>query len=66
MFEKEKLLTIRETIEMAQISRFTLYKDIKAGKIQAMYIGKNVRIKESDAIAYAEQKGQRKKSIAEK
>lgn len=64
MFEG-KLLTIKETLEMAKVSRYTLYKDIKAGKIEALYIGKNVRIKETDAIAYAEKKGQRKKTTKE-
>ena len=57
----EKLLTIKETIEMAQISRFSLYRDIKSGKLPALYFGKNVRIKESDAIAYAEEKSKSKR-----
>ena len=55
------LLTIKEVLEMSNVSRYTLYRDIKSGKIPAVYLGKNVRIKESDAIAYAEMKGQSKR-----
>lgn len=50
------LLTIKETMEIAKVSRHTVFKDIKAGKLPALYFGRNVRIKESDAMAYAEEK----------
>lgn len=56
-----KLLTIKEVLEIAGVSRFTLYKDIKSGKVPAVHFGKNVRIKESDALAYAEAKGNGKR-----
>lgn len=56
----DKLLTIKEVLGISQVSRYTLYRDIKSGKIPALYLGKNVRIKESDAITYAEAKGQSK------
>ncbi len=59
--KNDPLLTIKEVLEMAKVSRYTLYRDIKSGKIPAMYLGKNVRIKESDAVAYAEAKGQSKR-----
>lgn len=52
----DRLLTIKEVLEIAGISRYTLYRDIKSGKIPAVYFGVNVRIKESDAFAYAESK----------
>lgn len=52
-----KLLTIKEVLEISKVSRYTLYRDIKSGKVSAVYIGKNVRIKESDALAYADKKG---------
>lgn len=55
-----KLLTINEVLELSKVSRYTLYRDIKSGKIPAIYIGRNVRIKESDAIKYAEAKGNSK------
>ena len=56
----EKLLTVKEVLEMAKVSRYTLYRDIRAEKVPAVYLGKNIRIKESDAIAYAKMKGQSK------
>lgn len=49
----EKLLTIKEVLDIAKVSRHTLYRSIKAGKIPAIYIGRNVRFKESDALTYA-------------
>lgn len=51
-----KLLTIKETLELSGVSRYTLYRDIQSGKIPAIYVGRNVRIKESDAQAYAKEK----------
>lgn len=59
MFDS-KLLTIKEVLDISQVSRFTLYRDIKSGKLPAIYIGRNVRIKESDAHTYAEVKGNSK------
>lgn len=56
-------LTIKETLEIAKVSRYTLYRDIKSGKIPAVHLGRNVRIKESDAIAYADDKGQNKRVL---
>ena len=49
----EKLLTIKEVLDLAKVSRYTLYRDIKAGKTPAIYIGNRVRIKESDAKLFA-------------
>ena len=54
--ENERLLTIKEVCEIAQISRYSLYRDIKSGKIPAVHFGVNVRIKESDALDYAKEK----------
>lgn len=59
----DKLLTIKEVLQISGISRYTLYRDIKSGKIPAIKFGMNVRIKESDAIAYAKAKGN-SKSVA--
>lgn len=58
--KNDKLLTIKEVLEISKISRYTLYKDIQSGKIPSVNIGRNVRIKESDAIEYAKIKGQSK------
>lgn len=56
----DKMLTIKEVLEISKVSRYTLYRDIKSGKIPAVYLGRNARIKESDAIKYAESKGRSK------
>ena len=55
---EDKLLTINEVLNISKVSRYTLYRDIKSKKVPAIYIGRNVRIKESDALVYAESKGQ--------
>lgn len=60
MFGDDNLLTIKEALEIANVSRYTLYRDIKAGRIPAIYIGRNVRIKESDVLAYAKVKSDSK------
>ena len=52
----DKLLTIKEVLEISGVSRYTLYRDLKSGKVQGIYIGRNVRIKEADAHAYAAEK----------
>lgn len=57
----EKLLTIKEVLDLSGVSRYTLYRSIRSGKIPAIYIGRNVRIKESDAVAYAEDMGNNKR-----
>lgn len=55
-----KLLTIKEVLELSKVSRYTLYRDIKSGKVPSMNIGRNVRIRECDAIEYAKDKGKSK------
>ena len=55
---EEKLLTVKEVLEMSGVSRNTLSRDIKSGKIKAVHFGRNVRFKENDARAYAEDKKQ--------
>lgn len=56
--KKDKLLTIKEVLGISKVSRYTLYRDIKSGYVPAVYLGRNVRIRESDAIKYANAKGQ--------
>lgn len=58
---EDKLLTIKEVLELSKVSRYTLYRAIKAGRIPAIQFGRNVRIKESDAIAFAEAMGSNKR-----
>lgn len=48
-----KLLTVKEALEIAKVSRYTLYKDIKSGKIKSINFGRNVRFREEDVLAYA-------------
>lgn len=55
---KGKLLTIKEVLEIASVSRYTLYRDSQNGKIEPIYFGKNVRYREADVIKYAESKKQ--------
>lgn len=57
----DKLLTIKEVLDISGVSRYTLYRSIKSGRLPAIYIGRNVRIKESDALAYAESMGNNKR-----
>ena len=51
-----KLLTVKEVLELSGVSRNTLSRDIKSGKIATVHFGRNVRFKEDEAQAYAEEK----------
>ena len=53
---KGELITIKELLEMAGVSRNTLSRDIKSKKIRAIYFGRNVRFQKEDAEVYAESK----------
>lgn len=53
-----KLLTVKEVLEITGVSRYTLYRDSRSGKIQPLYFGKNVRYQEEDVERYAEEKKQ--------
>ena len=57
----DKLLTINEVIELAGVSRFTVHKALKSGRLPCVRFGRNVRIRASDAGKYAEAMGQSKK-----
>ena len=57
----EKLLTIKEVLDLSGVSRYTLYRSIKSGRIPAIHVVRNVRVKESDALAYAEDMGNNKR-----
>lgn len=45
---KEKLLTINEITEILKVSKLTIYRYIKAGKLPAYKVGRDYRIKEKD------------------
>ena len=53
---KGNLLTVNEVLEITGVSRYTLYRDSRSGKIQPIYFGKNVRYQEEDVLRYAEEK----------
>ena len=57
----DKLLTIKEVLEISKVSRYTLYRAIRSGKVPTIQFGRNVRIKESDALAFAEDMGNNKR-----
>lgn len=52
------LLTVNEVLKITGVSRYTLYRDSRSGKIQPIYFGKNVRYREEDVKRYAEEKKQ--------
>jgi len=45
---KEKLLTINEITEILKVSKLTIYRYIKAGKLPAYKVGRDYRVKESE------------------
>ena len=47
-------MTVKEVLELSEVSRATLHRDTKAGKITAYKVGRNVRYSKSDALLYAE------------
>ena len=51
-----KYLSIAEVLKLSGVSRTTLNRDIKSGKIKTVNFLRSVRILESDALKYAEEK----------
>lgn len=45
---KEKLLTVNDIIEMLKVSKLTVYRYIKAGKLPAYKVGRDYRVKQKD------------------
>lgn len=45
---KEKLLTINEITEILKVSKLTIYRYIKAGKLSAYKVGRDYRIRQED------------------
>ncbi len=50
----DRLLTIEQVAKKLQVSKMTIYRYIKAGKITVYKIGKEYRIKESDLDKFLE------------
>ena len=46
--EKQEFLTAEEVAEMLKVNIMTIYRYIKAGKIQAYKLGKNFRIEQQE------------------
>lgn len=53
---EENMLTVTDVLEISGVSKNTLYRDIKAGRIQTFKFRKNTRFRESDVLKYAEEK----------
>lgn len=45
---KEKLLSVNDIIETLKVSKLTIYRYIKSGKLPAYKVGRDYRIKEND------------------
>lgn len=45
---KEQLLTINEIIAILKVSKLTIYRYIKAGKLPAYKVGRDYRIKKEE------------------
>lgn len=50
-----RLLSIEQVANRLQMSKMTIYRYIKAGKIEAYKIGKEFRIKESALVKFLEE-----------
>lgn len=51
---KEKLLTINEITEILKVSKLTIYRYIKAGKLPAYKVGRDYRIKQQEFDKFLE------------
>lgn len=49
---QDQLLTLQQAADRLQISMSTIRRLIKAGKLQAVQIGRNLRIRPADLEAY--------------
>lgn len=48
------LLTIKQASEMLKVSKLTIYRNIKSNKLPAYRLGRDLRIKKADLIAFLE------------
>lgn len=51
---KENLLTINEIIEILKVSKLTIYRYIKAGKLPAYKVGRDYRVRQDDFDKFLE------------
>ena len=58
--DRERMLTIKEVLELSGVSRTTLKRDMDNGKIEPIYFSRNVRFRESDVDKYVKAKKESK------
>lgn len=51
---EHRLLTVREVADAMRVSTMTVYRQIRAGQIPAIRVGKHFRIREADLEEYLE------------
>ena len=51
---ESKFLTVREVAEMLKVNKMTIYRYVKAGKIEAYKVGKDFRIQETEIEKFLE------------
>ena len=47
-----QLLTIPQIVDLVQISKWTIYKHIAAGRLRAVRVGRLIRVREEDLNKY--------------
>lgn len=54
--DSEKLLKVKEVMEMFRLSRSTVYRMIERGELEVVRLGRSIRIKESSLEKYFNEK----------
>jgi excisionase family DNA binding protein len=54
MPETDRLLSIDETCEQAHFGRTTFWRLVGSGELRAVKVGRSVRVRESDLLAWFE------------
>ncbi|OGD61574.1 hypothetical protein A3A71_04200 [Candidatus Berkelbacteria bacterium RIFCSPLOWO2_01_FULL_50_28] len=49
-----QLMTTTEAAKLLRVSNLTIYRWIKAGKLPASKLGRNIRIKKTDLLGFVE------------
>jgi len=51
---QSKFMTVKEVAELLQLNRMTIYRYVRAGKLTAYKVGKDLRIKKEDFDKFLE------------